>query len=348
MELRDAWLGSGNSLLCACLHVAPREWAAQHGSREDTAQKLSQRTRCPAASLNPPCLLKWGLLKTLSGAVRWRSAACRPQGRRCSPNVAGLMGSSHIWFPFKCPNVIKFSPTQRKSLVRCGFPPSTRVKKSLSRTPVADRRSSRPPIPPAPPRKGLCSALFSWAEGARALPARRNSRGQSSCGLHRGGEASHPGKTAAGPRLTLGTHQCLDARGLVTPCRGIPLSVAPHSRMRVHLWPASVGNAAAPSQAQEPAQGIPRGRHVTGACWLPLACQSPKRVKGQLGPRYRALVGWRAAPSTARRPTHPRRRCLSWPPVRPLPEFKHSPLGGLAFSSFPSQLSTFSIRLLFT
>ena len=35
MELRDAWLGSGNSLLCARLHVAPREWAAQHGSRED-------------------------------------------------------------------------------------------------------------------------------------------------------------------------------------------------------------------------------------------------------------------------------------------------------------------------
>ena len=210
------------------------------------AQKLSQRTRCPAASLNPPCLLKWGLLKTLSGAVRWRSTACRPQGRRCSPNVAGLIGSSHIWFPFKRPNVIKFSPTQRKSLVRCGFPPSTRVKKSLSRTPVADRRSSRPPIPPAPPRKGLCSALFSRAEGARALPARRNSRGQSSCGLRRGGEVSHPGKTAAGPRLTLGTHQCLDARGLVTPCRGIPLSVAPHSRMCVHLWPASVGNTASP------------------------------------------------------------------------------------------------------
>lgn len=154
--------------------------------------------------------------------MRWRSVACRWQGRRCSPNVAGLMGSSHIWFPFKCPNVIKFSPTQRKSLVRCGFPPSTGVKKSLSHTLVADRHSSRPLIPPAPPRKGLCSALFSRAEGAGALPARKNSRSQRSCGLRRGGEASHPGQTAVGPRLTLGTHQCLDVRGLVTPCRGIP------------------------------------------------------------------------------------------------------------------------------
>ena len=35
----------------------------------------------------------------------------------------------------------------------------------------------------------------------------------------------------------------------------------------------------------------PQGHQVAGACWSPLACHSPKRVNGQLGPRHLALVG---------------------------------------------------------
>lgn len=38
-------------------------------------------------------------------------------------DAAGPTGLSHIWFSFECPNVIKFSTMQRKSLVRCGFLP---------------------------------------------------------------------------------------------------------------------------------------------------------------------------------------------------------------------------------
>lgn len=94
--------------------------------------------------------------------------ACGPQERRCSLNTAGLMGWSHIWFSFKCPNVIKFSPMQRKSLVRCGFPPSIKVKKSQSLIPPADPLSSPPLVCPSLNRKGLYSDLFPRADGGEA------------------------------------------------------------------------------------------------------------------------------------------------------------------------------------
>lgn len=66
--------------LHAPAHGAPRMGHSARLQGGHRAWKLSQRARSPAASLNPPCLLKQGLLETLSGAVRWRSGGLRTAG----------------------------------------------------------------------------------------------------------------------------------------------------------------------------------------------------------------------------------------------------------------------------
>lgn len=107
--------------------------------RRDGAWRRSRGTRCLAAGPAPPgsqvqprrsddpTQLPGGSCRAAPGAAR------RHRGLQTAGDAAPH-GPAHIWFSFRCPNVITFSATQRKSLVRCGFPhfPSRLRNQSLS------------------------------------------------------------------------------------------------------------------------------------------------------------------------------------------------------------------------
>lgn len=132
--------------VCVCMWVGwvpARPHHHAHSARlRDRAWKLSRGTRCLAAALPlpfPKSSLEAPMTTPPSsqvGLAEWPGGSKAARWHR-GPQTAGdaaPQGPEHIWFSFECPNVITFSATQRKSLVRCGFPhfPSRLRNQSLS------------------------------------------------------------------------------------------------------------------------------------------------------------------------------------------------------------------------
>lgn len=131
--------------LCVCLHVGgvgaseapptcPLSMAKKRQGLETVPwNQVSGSWPCPSHFPSPASKLRGP-----HPAPRWVLPSClraarRPRGLQTAGDAAPH-GPAHIWFSFECPNVITFSATQRKSLVRCGFPhfPSRLRNQSLS------------------------------------------------------------------------------------------------------------------------------------------------------------------------------------------------------------------------